>query len=171
MGQVVGAALEAQSVNVRFADFKSAGIQCALIPDCALISTDTSNLPILKAVGELKVPWIMEHKFHRAIGLEKDLRHLLSQIIKYMLKLKLKYGWISNYGQTIFLRQKCVGDTWGIEYSPILRSTDGYTKNPLRVSVRQGFFFLARLAAAEPSVDNSTPKRQWIIPLKRNHHP
>lgn len=126
VGQVVGAALEAHS----------AGIKCDLILDCALISTDTNELQMLEAVGELKVPWVGDHDVLLASGLDKDFRHLLSQIIRYMLKLQMKYGWISNYEQTIFLRQTCVGDTWGIEYSPIIKSTDGYTKNPLRVSVR-----------------------------------
>lgn len=70
-----------------------------------------------------------------------------------MLDLRIMYGWITNYQQTIFLRQTMVGNTWGIEYSPIVKSTTH--ADPLEMeppSTKQCFFFLASVAAGQGRV-------------------
>ncbi|CDM31417.1 unnamed protein product [Penicillium roqueforti FM164] len=81
------------------------------------------------------------------------MRQLLAQPVGYMLDLRIMYGWITNYQQTIFLRQTMVGNTWGIEYSPIVKSTTH--ADPLEMeppSTKQCFFFLASVAAGQGRV-------------------
>lgn len=126
VGQVVGSALEAQSTQIVFGDFKAAGVHYNLVPDFALISTDPSDTHKLKAIGELKVPWVPVHDFESYEGHEADMRKLLAQPIGYMLGLRIMYGWMTNYDQTIFLRQTFVGNSWGIEYSPTIKWTTPY---------------------------------------------
>lgn len=48
------------------------------------------------------------------------MRTILAQPIQYMLELDVKYGWISTYEQSIFLRQTFEDNSWRIEYSAIL---------------------------------------------------
>jgi len=56
VGQVVGAILESQAVNIRFADFQSAGTGYRKTPDIAMVSRGISAN--LKAMGEIRAPWI-----------------------------------------------------------------------------------------------------------------
>ncbi|KAK2732335.1 hypothetical protein FQN55_004254 [Onygenales sp. PD_40] len=58
---------------------------------------------------------------------------MLGQIIQYMLKLKLKYGFLTTYEQTIFLAQerRAKDKKWVIYYSnPILHTTSTATNIP-----------------------------------------
>ena len=54
VGQVLGAVSRAQMVDIRFADFKSAGTGHPKMPDVVMASYGISV--VLKAVGEVKVP-------------------------------------------------------------------------------------------------------------------
>ncbi|KAJ5405263.1 hypothetical protein N7465_006547 [Penicillium sp. CMV-2018d] len=66
----------AQSIGLEFADFKCLGNPYANTPDSIMMTTNGQ----LKVVGELKAPWVEEHKMSE----EKKtmLRHLLAQPIK-----------------------------------------------------------------------------------------
>lgn len=55
------------------------------------------------------------------------LRYLLAQPIKYMKDLKCKYDFMSNYSETIFLRQEFDEGKWVIDYSPVIRASTSYT--------------------------------------------
>ncbi|KAJ9480948.1 hypothetical protein VN97_g12565 [Penicillium thymicola] len=63
VGQTVGVALEAQAISICFGDFKASGVAYDKVPDCALIAPNSPVLPKLRAMGELKVPWVKEHDF------------------------------------------------------------------------------------------------------------
>ncbi|KAJ5196319.1 hypothetical protein N7449_006798 [Penicillium cf. viridicatum] len=90
MGQVVGAALGAQSINIGFGDFKAAGAAYDLVPDSAMLMNSSTGSLDLKAVGELKVPWVPEHRLSRGFVEQKMTRVLLGQPAEYMYDLKVK---------------------------------------------------------------------------------
>jgi hypothetical protein len=166
VGQTVGATLEAQSIDISFGDFKASGVAYDKVPDCALIATNPFVLPRLKAIGELKVPWVPDHDFWNYYDDDGGMRNLLAQPIQYMLELDVMFGWLSTYQQTIFLRQTYVNNAWGIEYSPIIEPTTRYTPTDGNAppSAKQCYFFLSGLANAHGPVGNSTPRTQWIVP-------
>lgn len=169
VGFIVGKILKLESIDLQFADFKCLGKRYANTPDSILMTKNAQ----LKIVGELKVPWVVEHDMSAAYEDETLLRHLLAQPIEYMKDLGCKYGFMSNYSETIFLRQELVEDRWVIDYSPVIRASTSYTKTDLGnlwatpvVSLRQCFFAVAALAQAQELVHNTTPMSQWVVSLK-----
>ncbi|KAJ5799626.1 uncharacterized protein N7518_001694 [Penicillium psychrosexuale] len=56
VGQVLGTVFQAELVNIRFADFKAAGVPYSKTPDVAMVPREGSAS--LKALGEIKVPWV-----------------------------------------------------------------------------------------------------------------
>ncbi|KAJ5200276.1 hypothetical protein N7491_008923 [Penicillium cf. griseofulvum] len=151
LGAVSGAGHVARGVNIRFADFKSVGLQYNKTPDVAIVSRDS---PIcLLAVGELKVPWVEAHAIPDNQGDEDDLCATIGQLAEYMIDLKLPYGFHSTYNETIFLRQVNVQGVWTIEYSEVINDTSD-------LPIRQCFWYLAQLAAAVAGqpVNNTIPK-------------
>jgi hypothetical protein len=118
---------------------------------------------VLKVAGELKVPWI--HKPYLADKYDDDfqLREILAQPIWYMQELGCVYGFLSNYEETIFLRQLVDNQgTWRIEYSPVIQSSTAYDRdaNPPVVSARQCFFYVGLDALTQGVVNNTT--RNWV---------
>lgn len=78
---------------------------------------------VLKVVGELKVPWVREHFIDDELNDNDDdeLRNIPAQPINYMQKLGRVYGSLSNYIETIFLRQLInYQGIWKVEYSPVI---------------------------------------------------
>ncbi|KOS42674.1 hypothetical protein ACN38_g6420 [Penicillium nordicum] len=168
VGQVVGSVLNAQNIAVKFGDFRSADIASVypgytLMPDVALISTDPVDINQIKAVGELKSPWVNEHKFKKYSTAQRKAK-LFAQPIGYMLDLQLRYGFMSNYDDTVFLRQVFKNGEWVVEYSPVVEASfDGSdTMGNEPPSLRQCFAYLSSLASVQPFVDNSTPRDNWI---------
>ncbi|KAJ5186504.1 hypothetical protein N7449_011268 [Penicillium cf. viridicatum] len=168
VGQVVGSVLNAQNIAVKFGDFKSADIASVypgytLTPDVALISTDPVDINQIKAVGELKSPWVNEHKFKKYPTAQRKAK-LFAQLIGYMLDLQLRYGFMSNYDGTVFLRQVFKNGEWVVEYSPVVEASfDGSdTMGNEPPSLRQCFAYLSSLASVQPFVGNSTPRANWI---------
>ena len=156
VGHVIGAVSEARGLDIRFADFKSAGRQYRKTPDVAIVSRGT---PVtLKAVGELKVPWIEAHELGEKYHDLDDLRVTIGQVVEYMIDLKVPYGFHSTYDQTIFLRHIQIRGSWRLEYSCVIdnnKTTD--------VSVKQCFWYLARLAALGQPVSNPEQKHHLIV--------
>ncbi|CAI7642862.1 unnamed protein product [Penicillium palitans] len=154
VGQVVGSVLNAQNIAVKFGDFKSADIASVypgytLTPDVALISTDPVDIDQIKAVGELKSPWVNEHKFKKYPTAQRKAK-LFAQLIGYMLDLQL--------------RQVFKNGEWVVEYSPVVEASfDGSdTMGNEPPSLRQCFAYLSSLASVQPFVGNSTPRANWI---------
>ncbi|KAJ5474708.1 hypothetical protein N7475_004274 [Penicillium sp. IBT 31633x] len=106
IGQALGMTFRAQTLDIRFADFKCIGDTIITTPDCVMKTLNNQ----IKVVGEFKVPWVDEH----SIALSRDtvqpfnpgfrLRILLAQPLKYMKDLQCMYGFLSTYEETIFLR-------------------------------------------------------------------
>ncbi|KAJ5555506.1 hypothetical protein N7461_003976 [Penicillium sp. DV-2018c] len=60
-----------------------------------------------------------------ALSVSNDaLRDYLGQIAEYMHDLGLKYGVLTTYNQTIFLRQGVHNMRWKLEFSPVIHNTD-----------------------------------------------
>jgi hypothetical protein len=169
VGFMVGKILNAQSIDLEFADFKCLGNPYANTPDSILMTKNAQ----LKVVEELKVPWMYEHEMSEAYEEEIMLRHLLAQPIKYMNDLNCTYGFMSNYSETIFLRQQFIEGKWVVDYSPVIQASTSYVKTDLGdllatpvVSLRQCFLAVAALAQAQGPVDNTTPKSEWVVQMK-----
>ncbi|KAJ5968738.1 hypothetical protein N7501_004986 [Penicillium viridicatum] len=163
VGFIVGKILEAQSINLQFADFKCLGHPYSNTPDSILMTSSAQ----LRIVGELKVPWVPAHEMSEAYTDETMLRYLLAQPIQYMKDLNCMYGFMSNYRETIFLRQVFTGGRWVVEYSPVIQSSTSYVKtdllNPLAepiVSLRQCFLAVAALAQGQGPVNNTARKSE-----------
>lgn len=168
VGYYVGKMLQAQSIDLQFADFKCLGLAYANTPDSTLMTGNTQ----LRIVGELKVPWIEEHKMSTVYYAEDALRHLLAQPLKYMKDLKCMYGFMSNYDETIFLTQQFIQGKWAVDYSPVIHSSISYVKTDLgdvlatpTVSLRQCFLAIAHRAQGQGPVDNTTPTSQWVVKI------
>jgi hypothetical protein len=170
-GQVLGAVFEAQSINMALGSFKSTGITYSKTPDVVLLSLpDPQNsMQQLRVVGEVKVPWLIEHRLDLCATNTTLLRDVLAQPISYMLNLGCMYGFITNYRQTIFLRQIRVGLTSRIEYSPVIKSSAKYapadrsnqSTGPV-LSFNQCLLYLAAIAETQGPIVNPTPRSQWI---------
>ncbi|KAJ5465564.1 hypothetical protein N7530_009351 [Penicillium desertorum] len=171
-GQVLGAVFEAQSINMALGNFKSTGITYSKTPDVVLLSLpdpQNSNAQQLRVVGEVKVPWLIEHRLDLCSTSTTLLRDVLAQPISYMLDLGCMYGFITNYRETIFLRQIRVGSTWRIEYSPVIKSSARYApadhSNPSTgpvLTFNQCLLHLAAIAETQGPIVNPTPRSQWI---------
>lgn len=146
-----------QSKGIRFADFKCVQSTFTGTPD--VILKDDNH--VLKVVGELKVPWVREHFLDDKLDDDDELRNILAQPIKYMQKLGCVYGFLSNYKETIFLRQLVNNQgIWRVEYSPVVQSSTTYDRratNPPVVSIRQCFFHVGCDALDQGPVNNTTP--------------
>lgn len=58
----------------------------------------------------------------------------------------IKYGYLSNYNQTAFLRQVALPDGIGLEYSPMIYHGERYDPSQGNISLRQAIFYVAMLA-------------------------
>lgn len=88
-----------------------------LEPDVVLFNqyqTRSSGLPDARAVGEVKVFWVDAHDIGRAMDVMQDnnrstsFNRLVGQICEYMYEYGVKYGFLTNYEQTTFIRQVCI---------------------------------------------------------------
>jgi hypothetical protein len=156
-GDILNAIFKSQSKSIRFADFRCVQSTYSGIPDVIL----KDNNHHLKVVGELKVPWVPDHTIDDKIDFDRDLRKILAQPIMYMQNLGCVYGFLSNYKETIFLRQLVDNQgLWRIEYSPVILASTTYNRGESNfpvVSVRQCFFYVGCNALNHGPVNNTTP--------------
>ncbi|CAG7940734.1 unnamed protein product [Penicillium salamii] len=161
IGQTLGKVFEAQDLDIQFADFKCLPRQGKKVPDCVMrTSTDE-----LKAVGDLKVPWVSYHRmedFHDPFAPESKFRALIAQVLRYMKEMECMYGFLSSYDETIFFRQRHNGTTWVVDCSPVIPASNVSTKGSPVVTVRECFFHMAVLAYRQGSVDNQLSPRSWV---------
>ncbi|KAK2803493.1 hypothetical protein FQN50_006928 [Emmonsiellopsis sp. PD_5] len=112
------------------------------IPDYALL-VEQNGAP--RAVGEAKTPWnheldVLWHDF--VDGKEQfGLRRALGQIGNYMIELELKYGFLTNYKWTLFLKREESNDSERLYCSPpVSYNATPLSKDP--ISVRQALLLL-----------------------------
>jgi hypothetical protein len=83
-----------------------------------------------------------------------------------MLDLNLKHGFISNYNETIFLKQEQINGQWVLYYTEPIRHNAHYNPDSnverRRISLRQCFLHMGERALANPNANNTTPQGQWI---------
>ncbi|KAB8277032.1 hypothetical protein BDV30DRAFT_223995 [Aspergillus minisclerotigenes] len=105
------------------------------VPDVVLMTTSGS----MRIVGEMKTRWVV------ALA---HLRHILeskAQIAGYMKMSDRKYGFISTYEETIFLKQDFKMGSWTLFHGHAIRhSTTGQEGLDFvdKVSLRECFWFL-----------------------------
>jgi hypothetical protein len=66
-----------------------------------------------------------------------------------MLEGRLKYGFLTTYEQTIFLRKADVGRVWGLEYSPVIYHRDRGSTSGRTASFCQSLYHVGLLALAD----------------------
>ncbi|KAJ5202292.1 hypothetical protein N7449_004371 [Penicillium cf. viridicatum] len=166
-GTVLGAVFRAQNHNLKLGSFKGAQPPyqgCLKAPDFVLMTSAHDA----KVVGEAKAPWIAEHCLDNLVDefengdTEQTLRHALGQIARYMLETRLKYGFLTTYEQTIFLRKADVGRVWGLEYSPVIYHGDRGSTPGRTVSFCQSIYHVGLLALADSAFDTGTGMRNQV---------
>ncbi|KAF9892635.1 hypothetical protein FE257_001037 [Aspergillus nanangensis] len=162
VGQAMGAILQNQAVDIQVGDFAASATIYHKEPDMAFMSRSTKHVRI---VSEFKTPWIDAHNlaasFSGADGTVPPSKQL-GQIAEYMYDLHLKYGFMSTYEETVFLRQvQDATSVWVLQHSPIIRhSANGTIKG--EVSVRQCIWHLCQSAVVEHRTTLRHDKLQWV---------
>lgn len=100
----------------------------------------------------------------KAKKLTFDYQHL-AQPALYMQELKIQYGFISTYKETLFLRQVFSNGGWRLQYSPIIKNeTVGHAAAPQgwmnSGSLRQCMFYLSQEAIADHRAVNNSAA--WV---------
>ncbi|KAK2861234.1 hypothetical protein FQN49_004408 [Arthroderma sp. PD_2] len=142
-----------------------------LIPDYSLMM-EGSGAP--RAVGEAKTPW--NHNFLQVWNSfwktedQVRMRQVLGQIGNYMIELGLKYGFLTNYDHTFFLKREEEEGRETLYCSPPI-SYNASTSRGARISVRQGLLFLQYSAQgdgwrAKKISDLSIIKKEKDEPIK-----
>ncbi|KAN0086909.1 hypothetical protein V8E54_000597 [Elaphomyces granulatus] len=134
----LGVVLALQTLPVQFADVQVSQPpqhEPRTYPDTTIQSFGAQ----VRVVGEYKTPWttnfdIMEPPNHlKALG----------QLARYMDDYRTRYGFLTTYDQTVFLRRT---GPWTFEKSPVIYHRATSTTNPVTVSTRECMFFFSRLA-------------------------
>ncbi|KAJ5087186.1 hypothetical protein N7456_010802 [Penicillium angulare] len=147
IGHCVGALFRAQQIDLQFASAQSAQRQYSLTPDSIMMDDGATR----KVVGELKVPWVERHSLEEAPKHEDRFRRVFGQIAQYMGDLNLKYGFMSTYEETVFLKLESSGGPNSetiLYHSPVILrdSRSSNTPGSESVTIRQAFFYLGCLA-------------------------
>ncbi|EPS25453.1 hypothetical protein PDE_00386 [Penicillium oxalicum 114-2] len=158
----------AQQLDFRFGDAKCVLPTYAKSPDF-MIWNPSSNTHLV--VGELKTPWIREHQLGELVmtamngGSEWGLRRNLGQIAMYMCDLGLKYGVLSTYDETVFLRQVVERRKWKLEVSPVIQGSHGL-EDPNVTTLRMCFFHMASLSLIDRHFEmGGLRAQQWTESL------
>jgi len=81
---------------------------------------------------------------------------------------RLKYGILTNYNETIFLRQVVSRGQLGLEYSPAIISDDTYHAKRGSVTLRQAILHVALLGCVDNSFSIAgVTNAKWIVIERR----
>ncbi|GKZ37058.1 hypothetical protein AbraIFM66950_008448 [Aspergillus brasiliensis] len=159
--QVMSSIFHAQGLDLTLGDFRTSSSVYGKRPDIACMAYVThvqswkgdpqppDLLPVLRDlvfVGELKTPWVKQHSLSSGVKDEGLFCRMIGQIAEYMKDLDLRYGLMSTYNETIFLRQvqNTATRLWELQYSPVIHhstSADLVSGTP---SLRQCIWHVAR---------------------------
>ncbi|KAH8805001.1 hypothetical protein F5884DRAFT_754579 [Xylogone sp. PMI_703] len=140
-------------------------------PDVVLMTNDGC----VRFVREMVIPWV--HKLHRAMRNERRWRKFMGQTSRYMWLGGCKYGFLSTYDETVFLKQDIDPQNPGgyaLFYSDIiLHSTSSEEvpgPNPQpedfrnTVSLRECMLYIGReIQNGNWPLANTMTINQWII--------
>ncbi|PLN77295.1 hypothetical protein BDW42DRAFT_177037 [Aspergillus taichungensis] len=138
--------------NVRFGDVQAVRPGLTEVPDVvALYSADPTIVSReeckLLSVGELKTWWTVSLETCRVNTTEKrDLEHPIGQLVSYMRSSSLKYGFLSTYKTSIFVRR-----TANCRFELSLPRN----QNSVNPSIRECFAGFCALAAADGTFEES----------------
>ncbi|KAK2757285.1 hypothetical protein FQN54_004799 [Arachnomyces sp. PD_36] len=166
--------MEVHSTEATFNGTETAGRK---IPDYAAVEPLHHSL---RFIGEAKTPW--KHDLDEFITDYDNktrpgkLQRAFGQVADYMYFFNLKYGFLTTYDQTIFLKQEKFNGVWALYYSsPILRKSGlkpglhwdpNVRYKPQDVSVRQCMLWLCAMTAGDEGdyrAFNDTPVREWVF--------
>ncbi|KAJ5932089.1 hypothetical protein N7516_006578 [Penicillium verrucosum] len=168
---------EIKTPSFAFADSKCGVPRTSDIPNFIIMKEPGDAI----VVGEIKFPWVTHHHIARTVAVagtrpkEGELRNLLGksprarsiysftytalgQIANYMDVMNLKYGVLTTYEQTLFLRQTT------LESSLVKHFSDTYTSaDPQSVTVRQCFWYIGQLALKGARFNGSSHTQGQIM--------
>lgn len=156
-------------------DYKSC-INCPVsgIPDTVALN----HAGILKVVGEMKVFWINEHNLR--LGKIKKTASWKQLLGKWCLETfpmiilanisfrtgrqiyeggKVRYGFLSNYSETVFLKQDYANGFWRLYVSDVAMHN---TKSNTGPTLKQCFRYLLNRLTAEYHINNTLSMTQWV---------
>jgi hypothetical protein len=88
------------------------------------------------------------------------------QIAEYMHNLGLKYGVLTTYSQTIFLREVVHNMRWKLEFSLVIHNTDMF-QPPSSVTLQMCYFHVVSLSSINSSFDfGGLRGQQWTESLR-----
>ncbi|KAJ5613623.1 hypothetical protein N7528_007277 [Penicillium herquei] len=126
------------------------------IPDIAMVD----DRDLLLVVGEVKTPWMHDLK-NTMLEDEVEFRNYLGQISRYMYYSKRKFGFLTTYSQTIFLKQAPDPEhpkTMALWYSSVIKNDD---VDP--VTLRECFLFLGmEVKDGGGYCKNETEEKEWV---------
>ncbi|PGH13628.1 hypothetical protein AJ80_06260 [Polytolypa hystricis UAMH7299] len=157
LGQVMSAVFKALNLDIRIGD-------CKTYPGDAIGTSKSQKLPdfvlitergTLLAVGEAKTPWV--HKFDEYLRDQINVRWALGQVASYMIENRLKFGFLTSYAKTIFLKlEKEPGsETFVLWHSDTIRSDTKFIQVPItdstlardfrnKVTTRECFLYIGK---------------------------
>lgn len=89
----------------------------------------------------------------------------VGQIVQYILGLGLKYGFLTTYNQTTFLRKVDIGRAWVLEYSPAICHNSRGSASGMSVSFCQCLYHVGSLALTDSNFKTSAGMRnqKWTL--------
>ncbi|OQD60810.1 hypothetical protein PENPOL_c020G10752 [Penicillium polonicum] len=114
------------------ANFDASQVWSRVVIDHELVSRDLHREKVFgdehglqgrfqQSVGQIVVPWVQEHALWDCYNDDRLMRKVLAQPIQYMVELDVKYGWISTYEYSIFLRQTYTNNSGILRRLPLGR--------------------------------------------------
>ncbi|KAH8427142.1 uncharacterized protein LDX57_004859 [Aspergillus melleus] len=162
IGQAVSAACRVFGLDIAFADFRASNaVMGGWVPDSGCITAAGE----LRGVGEDKVGWVPAHSLTDAVEEGgRYLRKVVGQIARYLRLGQVRYGFLTTYDETIFLRQvKSRGGVWRLEYSEPIRHDARAGQNSGEITLREAFwYFAAKAAGAGFQTDIDVKMENWV---------
>ncbi|RAL03146.1 uncharacterized protein BO80DRAFT_432935 [Aspergillus ibericus CBS 121593] len=147
------------------------------IPDYAII--DESHEA--RALGEAKHPWRsfpgrwIQGAIQGDAQTETRLRRFVGQIARDMWAADLKYAFMTNYRETVFLRREKVQGKWTLFYSDAIRFDATSDMDNFTVSVRECMLYLFKITSQVPKKGGwslggmeKEPLEAWVRIPKRS---
>ncbi|KAK2812029.1 hypothetical protein FQN50_001738 [Emmonsiellopsis sp. PD_5] len=167
-----------RNIGTRFGDFKTceeSKSESDSIPDFVGVASDPYRLdfekmkdhdvkkPMMKLLGEAKTPWkhnLLEYYKKFTAGDGRQIRHALGQVAGYMHQFKMKYGFLTTYDYTIFIKQVI---SPGEE--PELAISQPFAFDKTSFSVREFLYYLLTLTTRpdQYTAENPLAFEYWVI--------